>query len=155
MDGDRSQLHDAIDVRIQLFHMADRATKRGHQSVADVLRRAIEELDAQIDDADARMRSEEISECATSMVTRAVTINGGRRRICLERDFWTALDQQASDGMISLDELCERAVNIRRGKQVSSYASSIRIFVLHHYASEIRFRSLSVLTRHRYASQSP
>lgn len=139
MDGAGGYLDDEIDTRIALRHLIDRALERGDKGLAVILGRAVAEIDERIDRAD-RLLAAGVAEGPGAIVIRHLTVKGERTRLALERDFWLALDRLADDGMISVGELCDRAVARKRGGSVES---AVRVYILHHYAYDIRLRSLA------------
>jgi predicted DNA-binding ribbon-helix-helix protein len=145
MDGAGRYLDDEIDTRIALRHLTARALERGDKGLAVILGRAIAEIDERIDRAD-RLLAAGATEGPCAIVVRHLTVNGERIRLALERDFWLALDRLADDGMMSIGELCDQAVARKRG---GSVASAIRIYILHHYAYDIRLRSLASVSYER------
>jgi predicted DNA-binding ribbon-helix-helix protein len=111
-----------------------RYREEGDAVLAAILDRAIAEIDGRIDRAD-RVLDSAASRLRDQAVVRYLTIDGKRRKLTLERDFWLALDQLADRGMTTVGDLCQRAAELEGRRSI---ISALRVYVVRCYAPQLQ-----------------
>lgn len=124
-----------LNFRIQIQHLAEKASGRGDASLAAILAAAVRTLDQRIAAAERCTSGAAAAPPAASLVKKTVEILGRKSTIIIEEDFWALFEDIANDRESNTDDLLSFVAKTHDPKLISS---EIRIFVLRDLVERVR-----------------